>query len=75
MSLPVELTLVAQDEYDDALAYYASIRDDLADKFEAEAFHRVTTHPQIGAIIAPNVRRVRFRSLPYNVLYSETDGN
>ena len=77
MRLPLILTPEAQDEYDDAFAYYDAISPALSADFDArtwDAFGSISSHPRIGTEVLQGLRRVITKQFPYAVFYREVGG-
>lgn len=64
--------LPAQAEVDEAVAYFDAQHAGLGDRFEADLLatvHSVTERPLSGKLIGGRVRKMRFRTFRYNVIY------
>lgn len=76
MTLPVIFHELAEDELNEAAAYYAQARPGLGDAFVAEvqnAVDALAASPLVGTQIENGVRWWLVRRFPYSVLYRVRD--
>lgn len=62
----------AEAEVAEAIAYFDAQRDGLGDRFEQDLIatvHAVTERPLSGKIVHGRVRKARFRTFRYNLIY------
>ncbi|MBI3944631.1 MAG: type II toxin-antitoxin system RelE/ParE family toxin [Armatimonadetes bacterium] len=66
----------ALEEYTEAAAHYAAIRDDLAEEFLQEMEHgiaRILEYPHAWPVIDQDARRYVLKRFPYGVYYRVVD--
>lgn len=76
MTLPVIFHNLAEEELNEAAAYYAHARPGLGDAFVAEVQHAVellAASPLAGRVVDKDVRWWLVKRFPYSVLYRVRD--
>lgn len=76
--MTVRLLEPAQQELDEAVAWYAAQAPGLGESFLIEAlriFALIEKYPEAWNPISQNARRCRFRRFPYGAVYSLVDGD
>jgi len=72
----VRLLVVAQQELDEAIAYYSGESPGLGDAFLLEALaaiDRIRRFPQAWHPLGNEIRRCRLRRFPYGLIYSKDE--
>lgn len=75
MTLAVIFHDLAEEELNEAAAYYARARPGLGDAFLAEVQHAVealVVTPLAGTVVAPEIRWWLVKRFPYSILYRVT---
>jgi plasmid stabilization system protein ParE len=76
MSFIIHLSSNAEKELEELLDWYTDIDTQLSVRFSDEyafALHQLTNHPQHFSFIAPNQRRLSFKTLKVMLIYSNKD--
>ena len=72
MTWAVQFTALAEDDVDDAYAWYASSRRGLGEEFLADmdaVMHMLEQVPEVGPSVHQGMRRVLLHRFPYSVYY------
>ena len=72
MTWTVQFTGLAEDDVDEAFAWYASSRRGLGEEFLADmdaVMHMLEQVPEIGPAVYQGVRRVLLHRFPYSIYY------
>ena len=68
----IEFVLAAEQEFDEAVAYFDTQRAGLGHEFATEidaAIRRILEHPNAWQRVAPGLRRYQLRRFEYGIVY------